>query len=127
MTGQQLEPYRRQLLAKERELNSAIERASAEVPEQDELATLDYGDKANSNYTKDSLLQQRSHDSGELIEVQDALRRMEAGTYGICAECGEPIPPKRLDAVPWTRVCIQCQRFQDQMQADGGAPSRAAL
>ncbi|MGI8988136.1 MAG: TraR/DksA family transcriptional regulator [Bryobacteraceae bacterium] len=126
MTGKQLEPYRRQLLAKEQELNSAIGKASAEVPEQDELATQDYGDKANSTYAKESLLQQRSQDGTQLIAVQDALRRIKDGAYGICAECGEPIPPKRLAAVPWTPVCIQCQRFQDEMQPEGGAPSRAA-
>ncbi|MDQ6665939.1 MAG: TraR/DksA family transcriptional regulator [Acidobacteriota bacterium] len=127
MTGEQLEVYRRQLLDKAGELNSAIEREIAEVPEQDELATQDYGDRANSTYTKEALLQQRSHDSSQLIAVQDALHRIEAGSYGVCAECGEPIQPKRLDAVPWTPVCIQCQRFQDEMQSDGGAPSRAAL
>lgn len=38
-----------------------------------------------------------------------ALERLEEGEYGICVECGEPISPKRLTAVPWTECCVNCQ------------------
>ena len=44
----------------------------------------------------------------------EALERMEKGTYGICRDCGEPIAPARLDAIPWTRVCITCKEKQNQ-------------
>ncbi|HZD70506.1 MAG TPA: TraR/DksA C4-type zinc finger protein [Actinomycetes bacterium] len=45
-----------------------------------------------------------------LHEVQDALQRMEAGTYGVCQRCGNPIPEERLEALPATRLCISCKR-----------------
>lgn len=127
MSGKQLEAYREKLLARERELNDAIVRTGAEVPEQDELAVQDYGDRANANYTKDSLLQQRGHDSEQLTVVRDALRRIEDGSYGECVECGEPISPKRLDAVPWAAMCVRCQQLHDESQQAGGAPSRVTM
>jgi DnaK suppressor protein len=45
-----------------------------------------------------------------LREVQDALRRMDAGTYGVCQRCGQPIAEERLEALPATRLCIACKR-----------------
>ena len=44
--------------------------------------------------------------------IEDALRRIDQGTYGVCRDCGEPIAPARLNAIPWTRVCITCKEKQ---------------
>jgi DnaK suppressor protein len=41
-------------------------------------------------------------------EIDDALRRIDAGVYGNCVECGNPIPRERLDAVPWAALCVPC-------------------
>ena len=43
-----------------------------------------------------------------LAEVQQALARIENGTYGICSNCGQPIPEKRLEAIPWASLCVTC-------------------
>jgi DnaK suppressor protein len=43
-----------------------------------------------------------------LAEVQQALVRIENGTYGICSNCGQPIPEKRLEAIPWATLCVAC-------------------
>jgi RNA polymerase-binding transcription factor DksA len=43
---------------------------------------------------------------GELRDIDDALRRLDDGTYGICEECGKPIDEARLEAVPWARYCV---------------------
>ncbi len=43
-----------------------------------------------------------------LGEVEDALRKMDAGTYGTCEGCGQPIAPARLEAKPTARLCIEC-------------------
>jgi DnaK suppressor protein len=48
-------------------------------------------------------------DYGQLRLVEEALDRLEAGDYGTCIACEEPIPPKRLRALPWARYCIPCQ------------------
>jgi RNA polymerase-binding protein DksA len=47
---------------------------------------------------------------GQLREVEAALQRLEAGTYGICSACGKTIPVERLEAVPWTTLCIEDAR-----------------
>ena len=47
-------------------------------------------------------------------EIDDALRRIDAGTYGTCARCGQPIPEERLDAVPYATLCVTCKRIEEQ-------------
>ena len=49
-----------------------------------------------------------------LREIEDALRRLDIGEYGTCANCEEEIGPKRLRAVPWARFCLKCQEIADQ-------------
>ncbi|MGM1018283.1 MAG: TraR/DksA family transcriptional regulator [Actinomycetota bacterium] len=44
----------------------------------------------------------------ELQQVDDALLRSDAGTYGICTNCGQPIPPARLEARPFAELCVPC-------------------
>ncbi|HLA15814.1 MAG TPA: TraR/DksA C4-type zinc finger protein [Candidatus Limnocylindrales bacterium] len=46
----------------------------------------------------------------QLEAVEAALARIEAGTYGRCTSCGNPITPERLEAIPWAEHCIDCQR-----------------
>lgn len=48
-------------------------------------------------------------DAERLRLVNEALDRIEVGDYGICLNCDQPIPAKRLEAVPWTRYCVKCQ------------------
>ena len=50
----------------------------------------------------------------QLSAVQDALRRIERGTYGTCADCGSPIPEGRLDARPEAARCVKCQAKRDR-------------
>lgn len=46
--------------------------------------------------------------AAELREVDDALMRMDAGAYGVCADCGRPIPVERLEARPFATRCVEC-------------------
>ena len=48
-----------------------------------------------------------------LAEIDTALARIDAGTYGICHRCGKPIPEERLEALPWATLCIEDQRRQE--------------
>lgn len=52
----------------------------------------------------------RDHNQQHLAAIDAAIRRLEAGTYGRCTACGRPIPPERLEALPWTALCIDCSR-----------------
>lgn len=51
-----------------------------------------------------------------LRQIEDALRRLEAGEYGTCANCEKEIGPKRLRAVPWAQFCLKCQEIADQSE-----------
>ncbi len=49
-----------------------------------------------------------------LTEVQRALERIDQGTYGLCLNCGQPIPEKRLEAIPWAAYDVKCQAQLEQ-------------
>lgn len=51
-----------------------------------------------------------------LMALEAALRRVEKGTYGVCEECGEKIPPRRLEAFLAARLCIKCQSRAERLQ-----------
>ncbi len=50
-----------------------------------------------------------SLDYEKLRRIEEALDRLDSGDYGICLSCGEPIPERRLDVLPWARYCVRCQ------------------
>lgn len=58
----------------------------------------------------------------QLAEVKDALVKFEEGTYGKCEECGKPIAPERLEAVPYAKLCVDCKALQAK-NAKGRFPS----
>jgi len=52
----------------------------------------------------------RERNEQHLAQVDAALARLDAGTYGACANCGKAIPGERLEAIPWAALCIGCQQ-----------------
>ena len=60
-------------------------------------------DRGTDEYDMGAALSLISSEQNALFEIDQALRRIRDGTYGICEATGKPIPPERLDAVPWTR------------------------
>lgn len=55
--------------------------------------------------------------------VETAIELLDTGEYGICQECGEPINPKRLEAIPWTTLCVKCQGMHDELEHTDGQVS----
>jgi DnaK suppressor protein len=49
-----------------------------------------------------------------LAAIDEALTRIDAGTYGICVNCGAQIAPERLEAMPWATLCIDCKRKEER-------------
>lgn len=60
---------------------------------------------------RDLALRDRASQQLELVEA--AIARLEAGTFGACLRCGEPIAPARLAVLPWAAYCIGCQTIVD--------------
>jgi DnaK suppressor protein len=73
----------------------------------------DLADQASGNNEVHIQLKLKQTDAKILQAIEEALYRMEKGTYGICRDCGEPIAAARLEAIPWTRVCISCKQKQN--------------
>lgn len=67
-------------------------------------------DTGTETFEEEKALALEAHLQGLLSKVEEALRRFEEGTYGICEECGQPIPPERLEALPYATTCVRCQQ-----------------
>ncbi len=72
----------------------------------------DMADQASGNNEVHIALKLKQTDAKILQAIEEALQRIDKGTYGICRDCGGPIAPPRLNAIPWTRVCIACKEKQ---------------
>lgn len=72
----------------------------------------DLADQATGTNEVHIQLKVKQTDAKILQAIEEALWRMEQSTYGICRDCGEPIAPARLNAIPWTSVCITCKEQQ---------------
>ena len=71
--------------------------------------TADPSDQVRSNTDRDMAVQTLNQQARSIHDIRDALARIEEGSYGLCERCDEPIPPKRLEALPWARMCVKCQ------------------
>ncbi|HJX28892.1 MAG TPA: TraR/DksA family transcriptional regulator [Thermoanaerobaculia bacterium] len=76
--------------------------------------TEDIVDRANNSYNRELMFSISDTERLMLLQVEDALNRIEVGTYGRCTNCGNSINPLRLDAVPWARFCIDCQELAEK-------------
>jgi DnaK suppressor protein len=108
------EKIRRRLEEQQRDLEGLLARTEAAGREADQAFPEDVADKAANSYTKEFLFSQSHGERTQLQLVGAAMARLKNGSFGICEECGEPIDPKRLDAVPWTPYCRACQEEEER-------------
>jgi DnaK suppressor protein len=89
------------------------------------MAASQSGNQSYSNHMadigSDSIEQEQaflhaSQGTDYLMALDDALRRVDKGTYGVCEECNEKIPPRRLEAFLAARLCIKCQSKAERLQ-----------
>jgi DnaK suppressor protein len=113
MTSPDLTQYKDALLRKRGEILAAGG-ASKPLQASTEMNTRqgDLADQASGNNEVHIQLKLKQTDAKILQAIEEALVRLEKGTYGVCRDCGEPIAPARLNAIPWTRVCITCKEKQ---------------
>ena len=83
--------------------------------------SLHMADSGTDNFDRDFALSLLSSDQDAVYEIEEALKRIEKNTYGICELTGKPIPRTRLEAIPWTRFTVQAQA---QLERDGALRQR---
>lgn len=76
--------------------------------------TEDIVDRANNAYNRELMFSISDSERQLLLQIEDAINRMNVGTYGRCTNCGNTIHPLRLEAVPWARFCIDCQELAEK-------------
>jgi DnaK suppressor protein len=77
----------------------------------------DLADKAESSYTKEFLLSLSDAEREQLFQIDTSLKRILKGDYGNCQICQKEIGKKRLSALPWTPLCIECQQKSESESA----------
>ena len=103
----------------ERHMLTAAKQGRATIAED----TLDPADQAVFSYQKEMLFSQGTEGHAQLTLVRLALDRLQEGSFGECMHCGQRIGDKRLEALPWTPYCIDCQEkvengeIEDETQA----------
>src|SRR5689334_23051324 len=83
--------------------------------------SLHMADSGTDNFDRDFALSLLSSDQDAIYEIEEALKRIEKSTYGICELTGKAIPKARLDAIPWTRFTVEAQA---QLEKEGALRQR---
>lgn len=76
-------------------------------------------DAGSDSYDRDFALNLISQEQDALYEIEEALKRVEAGTYGVCEMSGEKIPVARLEALPFARFTVECQEQLEKQEFSG--------
>jgi RNA polymerase-binding protein DksA len=115
--------FRELLLEKRQSVLGAIEYLHKENPSslEEEIGELVSGsadqhmaDTATETVDREIDYTLEAHDERLLQAIDAALARIDAGTYGLCVNCGARIAPERLEAMPWTTLCIECKRKEER-------------
>lgn len=96
------------------ERDTILSKLSANDLSVDDSETPDPVDLAVRNYSKNVMLAVSENESKQLMLINEALERIEDDEYGLCLNCESEINPKRLNAVPWARYCLDCQQLLEQ-------------
>jgi DnaK suppressor protein len=124
LTPQSTRRYQEKLLAHKQFLEQAMSTAVEQGRETVSDDTQDIADQAVLSYQKEFLFSQGTTGHQQLRMVQQALSRIKEDSFGECAHCGTEIGAKRLEALPWTPYCIDCQEKIENGEIED--PVRAA-
>ena len=97
-------------------LAGRLRQEGADPVESGELSTVDQhpAELGSETFERELELTTLTIVENDLKDIDDALRRLDDGSYGICEECGKPIDEARLEAVPWARYCVVDQARIEQ-------------
>src|ERR1700737_1031780 len=116
MRKDRLAYFKKALTEKQRQLVDEVGKSAMYGKDQEDDSIKDLGDQANTAYTREFFFELGNGDRRLLREVVSALQKLEDGSFGACERWGEAISEKRLDALPFARYCIDCQRLVEEEQ-----------
>jgi DnaK suppressor protein len=114
MDKRRVRVFRDKLLDRRDSLVGQVQQAELYSRERDSEATQDPADMAANAYTKELLVSMSDNDRQLLNLIDEALVRMDDSGYGKCIRCGQALPERRLEAVPWARHCVRCQDLHER-------------
>jgi DnaK suppressor protein len=109
--------FRKALLEKKERIIHKLSQVMTESKEVEANVAQDLVDKAESSYTKEFLLSLSDTEREQLMLIDEALRRLDRDGFGLCQQCGQEIGKKRIEALPWTPTCINCQQKAEEESA----------
>lgn len=121
MTNDQIDRFRHLLLRQRDQLAQASEIRLD--PLRDDVQDKVDDDLAPLNEMHQVIASNRnSSRTGSLRQIEEALRRLDRDPdqYGLCEDCDDEIPPRRLEVMPWTTLCVDCQSAREKPKAGGG-------
>ena len=113
LTKTKIKQFREALVEEREQLLGQVEDLDAEADVKrwrDAGFDDDPADSGSASFERETAQSLSRHARALVSEIDDALRRIEAGTFGDCESCGRPIGAERLDAIPHTRLCMECKR-----------------
>lgn len=113
--------YYRNLLDLRERLRNQMNGLAKESAEEMDGYSLHMADSGTDNFDRDFALSLLSSDQDAMYEIEEALKRIQRGTYGTCELTGKQIPKARLDAIPWTRFTVEAQA---QLEREGALRQR---
>ena len=121
MTKPELERYKKLLLKKREEILEAVKHIEEDTLSRSQRDasgdlsgyTLHLADIATDSYDREFSLGLASNAQRILYEIDEALKRLKEKDFGNCLSCGKPIPKKRLKAIPYASLCIECQSKEE--------------
>ncbi|MEY4387094.1 MAG: DnaK suppressor protein [Verrucomicrobiota bacterium] len=100
-----------------RQMDGLAKESAQELPSY----SLHMADSGTDNFDRDFALSLLSSDKDAVYEIEEALKRIERGSYGVCEITNKPIPKARLEAIPWTRFTVEAQA---QLEREGALRQR---
>ena len=116
MTRKELQAFKKQLVQERSVLLQVISPKMDPSPKTGDPEGGDVCDIASSERERELRLRLSERERGKLRAIEDALDRIEEGSFGVCEECGAKIPIGRLKVMPFTTVCVPCKSREEQQR-----------
>jgi DnaK suppressor protein len=127
MNKKEMEEFRKKLLNLREQLWIEVKHKHAEASDLRDTGVPDPGDASMTDDLRDFLHVLSDSKREQILEIDEAIRRIEDGSYGICARCEEEINMKRLEVQPDTPYCVSCKEELEEREAVKSGPEQGKI